>query len=177
MAIFIWLTCLVTGIISIFIYMFANSNTSERIAQWMFILSFVLTVVLAISFAVLSANYEPNPIETVEVKNLYAFQDTSVDSSIGYGNVFFWQFTSDSELKYRYITDGTIGKVIEEANINEFEIIDNEGKNPRIEYHTYTYKYSGINKWLFGEDAKTTVVKVAYIPNGSLVYDFNINLE
>ncbi len=140
-------------------------------------MTIMMPVILLIMFASTLETGQCVENNTVVTKNLYTFTDTSERVSEGYGNIFFWGFTSQDVYKYRYVTDGNIGKVIEEDDISSFEIIDNENTNPRIEYHTYTYMRDGWVAWMFGKKGGSFTIKVAYIPKGSLVYDFNVDLE
>jgi len=164
---------------------FGILETASRDCTWKFYISLFsgILMIVSLAFCVFSADISGQTgksieIGDVETKKLYAFKDDTSINANASGGIFFWTVQVDDKLKYRYITDGDIGKVVKEEDIGGFEIIDNENTNPRIEMHTFqNLRTDPFWIWMFGEEANQYVINVVYIPSGSLTQEYNVNLE
>jgi len=99
---------------------------------------------------------------------LYALKD-----NVGVqGNFFLGSGRIDSDLKYYYLTDFEDGKKIDSLDVDE--VILKQDDNPHIEVYEAQYKNEFIrfNFINFSSDK----YKI-YIPEGSIKYDFNVDLQ
>lgn len=98
------------------------------------------------------------------------------DNNSVQGNFFLGSGNIDGSMKYIYLTKTEDGGYLM-GSVNATDAIVHEiDSKPHITKYTQKYKNSDITYW-FGDPMFSNVKSQIFVPNGSIKYNFNINLK
>lgn len=93
------------------------------------------------------------------------------------GRFFLGSGNINDSMKYVYLVENKNGKKMKDAESYNTYINEDNNEEPRIEYHYERYKNKKLEKYFFGIFNDTHKHNAIYIPEDSINYQYNIDLE
>lgn len=135
--------------------------------------AFFLSLVVGLLVGGIVAKSSPNEYKIMSTESLLVIQDNKEIE----GSFFLGCGTINGNMKYVYIVEEEFGQTMKSINVNDVYLKETQDNEPKIVHYKQQVINRKLNFWFLTDEWLNDTKTVIEVPNGTIKYDYNIDLQ